>query len=233
MRWTRIGWRKCALLALAVLLALPGTSEARRQGQGNGDEPGAFDYYALTLSWSPTYCADLGRRDGGPQCNGPRPYAFVLHGLWPQRAKGWPEFCDTGGRPWVPQRTIDDMLDIMPSRQLIIHEYKKHGTCSGLSAERYFDTARKLYTSIKIPERYQLPQRPLRLSPGEVVSDFLAANPGLKPEMISIACDDRLQELRICFGRDLRPSRCGSNETARKLCSRDAVTLPPVRQGRF
>ena len=78
------GWRGIAALALALLLAAPEAGDARQRGRGNDHEAGSFDYYALSLSWSPTYCADKGARDGGPQCNGPRPYAFVLHGLWPQ-----------------------------------------------------------------------------------------------------------------------------------------------------
>ncbi len=66
-----------------------------------GDQAGAFDYYLLALSWSPTYCAGLspGRRD--PQCDG-RPYAFVLHGLWPQHERGWPQDCRSADRGWVP-----------------------------------------------------------------------------------------------------------------------------------
>jgi ribonuclease T2 len=233
----KIAQGRIAVLALALLIALAGGAEARRHGHraqaaGSG-QAGNFDYYLLSLSWSPSFCADLGARDGGSECNGPRPYSFVLHGLWPQYTNGWPESCDTGSRPWVPQQTIDDMLDIMPSKKLIIHEYQKHGTCSGLPPERYFDVARKLYTGIKIPERYQRPQETLQVSPGDLVNDFVKANPDLQPEMIAISCDRRLRELRICFSRDLKPQACGGNEAGRKLCSSDRVIMPPVRGGRF
>ena len=66
------------------------TAYDRNSRGSRGDQAGTFDYYLLSLSWSPTYCADLreGRRD--PQCDG-RPYAFVLHGLWPQNERGWPQ----------------------------------------------------------------------------------------------------------------------------------------------
>jgi ribonuclease T2 len=224
-------WGRIAGLALALTVALPDSGEAQRRGRG-GDEAGSFDYYALALSWSPSYCADAGRRDGGPQCNGPRPYAFVVHGLWPQYSNGWPQNCEIGQRPWVENSTIDRMLDIMPSKRLIIHEYKKHGTCSGLSPDAYFDAARKAYESIKIPARYQLPDQPIVTSPGEVVRDFVGANPQLKPDMIAVSCDRQLKELRICFDRDLKPRSCGGNENQRKLCSRDNVVMPPVRSGR-
>src|SRR5208337_982386 len=73
------------------------------------------------------------RGDSDQQCSGARPYSFVLHGFWPQyERRGWPEMCESDKRPWVPQETIDQMMDIMPSRQLVIQEYKKHGVCSGL-----------------------------------------------------------------------------------------------------
>ena len=56
---------------------------------------GKFDYYTLVMSWSPTHCAnaEVGRDE--QQCarfDGLR-YGFVLHGLWPQYEKGYPEAC--------------------------------------------------------------------------------------------------------------------------------------------
>jgi ribonuclease T2 len=123
-------------------------------------------------------------------------------------------------------------MDIMPSRKLVIHEYKKHGTCSGLSPEAYFALTRRLFARIAIPERFRQLREPLILSPDEVETEFLKANPALKPEMVSIACHrTRLSELRICFSRDEKLQPCGVNETQRKLCSSDKVVMPPVRGG--
>ncbi len=217
--------RLAAALAVLVVTAPAAFS--------SGERPGEFDYYALILSWSPTYCAT--RAASGPnepQCRGDRPYAFVLHGFWPQYRHAWPESCETGQRPWVPDTVVKDMLDIMPSKQLIIHEYRKHGTCSGLSARDYFRASRKAYETIRIPPRFQIPQDYQTVSPGEIESEFLKANPGLKPEMISIDCKNRrLRELRICFSRDLQLTSCGANERQDKLCTSDKVVMPPVRAG--
>ncbi|MGI9388151.1 MAG: ribonuclease T2 family protein, partial [Methyloligellaceae bacterium] len=110
---------------------------------------GNFSYYSLALSWSPTYCETSGRGRKDRQCSGQRPYAFVLHGLWPQHDKGWPENCRTGQKPFVPNSVIRSMTDIMPSRGLIIHEYKKHGTCSGLAPNDYFSFSRSLYNKVR------------------------------------------------------------------------------------
>lgn len=132
----------------------------------------------------------------------------------------------------MPEELIQQMLDVMPSKRLIIHEYRKHGTCSGLGPTEYFGVARQLYDQIKIPPRFQNPGGYLTLSPAEVESEFLAANPRLSADMISVACKGRnLGDLRICFGRDLKLQACGVNETQQKLCSSDKIVMPPVRQG--
>ena len=78
-------------------------------GASERNKPGAFDYYVLVLSWMPTYCRSEGRERKDGQCETSKPRAFLLHGLWPQNIKGWPEDCRTPKRPWVPQSVIDDL----------------------------------------------------------------------------------------------------------------------------
>ena len=131
-------------------------SNYRNDGQRN--VAGQFDYYALVLSWSPTYCAEKGDNDR-MQCNRSdgRRYSFILHGLWPQYERGYPSDCQLPRRPFVPEPVIDSMLDVMPSRGLVIHEYRAHGTCSGLDPAPYFSTAHRLFDGIKIPERFRNP----------------------------------------------------------------------------
>jgi ribonuclease T2 len=85
--------RLVAGLAFAVSVLAAAGVAAFAQG-ARQDEPGQFDFYVLSLSWSPSFCAaahDSGR-SGGAQC-GARPYSFVVHGLWPQYEKGFPENC--------------------------------------------------------------------------------------------------------------------------------------------
>lgn len=219
--------------ALIFCAAFAGLAQPHARAAGT---PGKFDYYVLALSWSPSFCAAEGRNQRSAQCSGTRPYAFVLHGLWPQYETsgpdpGWPNHCDTGRKPWVPRQLIAGMLDIMPARGLVIHQYKKHGTCSGLDPERYFRAARSAYERIRIPARYLSPQKPVIVSPREIENDFLKSNQGLAPEMISIACGrgKRLREVRICFSKDLKLRPCGANEAQAKLCRLDKIVLPPVR----
>lgn len=214
------------LAAAAAVWGLAPAAQAQRQGQ-----PGDFDYYALVMSWSPSYCGAEGAGRGDPQCAPHRNYSFVLHGLWPQYARGFPENCRTSFNPYVPRPVIDGMLDIMPSPRLAIHEYRKHGTCSGLDPKSYFDTSRKLYEKVKIPEVYRSLDRPLVTSVADITKAFLAANPSLKPEMMGVACGrpNRIKEIRFCFSKDGAFKTCGSNENQARLCRSRNVYMPPVR----
>ncbi len=196
---------------------------------------GKFDYYALVLSWSPTHCSTPDGEDDDLQCNrrdGKR-YAFVLHGLWPQYTRGWPQECRTPRRPFVPEAVIGSMLDIMPSRGLVIHEYRKHGTCSGLDVQGYFTLSRQLFKSIRIPEDYINPFETQFVAPRDLKRAFAAANPGLPEASIAVSCArgdrGRLREVRICFSKDPKPVPCGPNEDERRLCSSAQIAVPPVR----
>jgi len=190
-------------------------------------EPGDFDYYALVLGWSPTYCLREGDDRADPQCDTTRSHDFVLHGLWPQYAKGWPLDCYGGKRPWVPSQVIGEMRDIMPNKALIIHEYTTHGTCSGLSPEKYYDEARALYERVSIPAGFEDTKARRFLSPETIEAEFVAANDWLKPDMIAVTCRrGNLFDVRICFSRDLRPQACGANEEQKRLCPLARVTVP-------
>lgn len=214
------------LFAVSIQLAFAQYRDRERS------EPGDFDYYTLVLSWSPTHCqfSENYGRGNSRQCNGDKSHAFVLHGLWPQFWKGWPEFCRTRRREWVPNELIEDLDDVMPDKGLVIHQYRKHGTCSGMPPAEYFGLARSLYESVQIPKQFRQPDRPLSLSPDDVEAAFLEANPQLKPEMMAVSCRNNLvQEVRVCFGRDRKPSACGRNEDQARLCRTGRITLPPVR----
>lgn len=206
---------------------------SRDRGSNGRNTAGDFDYYALVMSWSPTHCAST-QRDDDTQCNRSdgRRYNFVLHGLWPQYERGFPGDCDIGRRPFVPDRVIEETMDVMPSRPLIIHEYRKHGTCSGLDPANYFDLSERLFRTIKIPERYVNPFEEQSVAPGDLLSEFLALNKQLKPDQIVVVCDgsrNRLKEVRVCMNPKGEPRSCGRNENQRRLCSASRIYVPPVR----
>ena len=219
-----------ALLAFLLMAGLSNGASAQDRRQ---NEPGKFDYFLLVLSWSPSFCAanaERGERRGAsdPQC-GPRPYSFVVHGLWPQYERGFPEFCQVPA-PRLNRNIVSSMFDLMPSPNLIFHEWDRHGTCSGLSAGAYFEDIRKARAKIKIPPAYLEVTTPLTVSADEVKDAFVAANPGLPEDGISVDCDSRrLNEIRICLSRDFGFRDCP--EVARRSCRRDKLVMPPVRGG--
>jgi ribonuclease T2 len=247
-----------AAFAFCALSGWQASAQDRRQ-----NEAGQFDFYLLTLSWSPSFCdasaeraVQAGRgdeandapakaepaaatdsaatqprrraqRNRNEQC-GDRPYSFVVHGLWPQYERGFPEFCQTPA-PRLNRNIVSSMLDLMPSPQLIFHEWDRHGTCSGLSARAYFDNIRRARATVKIPEQYLALQDPLTVTPTEVEDAFVKVNPGMTRESISVACDaKRLNEIRICMSKKYKFQECP--DVAQRSCRRDKLVMPPVRK---
>ena len=216
------------LSAGLLALAVPAKAQDRRQ-----NTPGEFDFYVLSLSWSPSFCEDAAERGRGGgrsqiQCGG-RPYSFVVHGLWPQYEKGFPEYCQRPA-PRLNRNIVSSMLDLMPAPGLIYNEWDKHGTCSGLSERAYFETVRKARAAVKIPPEFlQLPEAKT-IAPDEIEDAFVKANPGLPPTGIAVTCNrSRLSEVRICMSKDLQFRAC--DEIDRRACRRDQVTMPPMRGG--
>lgn len=208
-----------ALLILLAVLAGPARAEGERSGE--------FDYYVLSLSWSPTWCALEGDARGSDQCDPRHDFGWVLHGLWPQFEDGWPSFCRTAERNPTRAET-GAMADIMGTGGLAWYQWQKHGRCSGLSAADYFAAARTAYGAVERPEVLRKIGRPVRLPASVVEEAFLRDNPGLEPGMITVTCKaDRIQEARICLTRDLQPRACAA-DVARD-CTLDDALLDPVR----
>lgn len=212
--------RRLALALAALALGLP-LSPAAAQGPRAGD----FDYYVLSLSWSPTWCATEAEGDEA-QCAAGRREDFVVHGLWPQYERGWPQDCRTTAAD-PSRRETGAMADVMGSGGLAWYQWKKHGRCSGLSSAEYFDTLREAAAAVEIPPVFAGLFRDLRM-PASVIEDaFLDVNPDLTRDGITVRCDDgMLDEVRICLTRDLRPRDCAPD--SRSDC-RATMLLPKVR----
>jgi ribonuclease T2 len=213
----------CFFAALLFVVASPVRAPAVERSDNGA---GKFDFYVLSLSWSPSFC-ESGRSAKQPECAG-RPYSFVVHGLWPQNEKGFPESC-LSPPPRLPRSIMESMLDLMPAPGLVYHEWDQHGTCSGLSPAAYFDTVRKARAAVKIPPQFLDLKSELRVNPDDVKDVFIKANPGLTASSIAIDCDNRLREVRICLSKNLGFRDCP--EIARRSCRREEIVMPPVRGG--
>ncbi len=187
----------------------------------------AFDYYVLSLSWSPNWCAIEGDARGSDQCDPRHDHGWILHGLWPQYDRGYPEYCQTAKR--APSRRMTaDMADIMGTAGLAWHQWKKHGTCSNLGAMEYFEKSRAAYNSFIRPEVLRRLSKEVRIAPQVIEEAFLAANPTLAPDGITITCKKGyIQEARICLDKSLSPRSCGKD--TRRDCSLPTARFAPVR----
>ena len=193
-----------------------------RSGAGVGGEP-PFDYYVLALSWSPSFCE--GRPDSD-QCG--KGLRFVTHGLWPQYERGYPQNCFTDANRRVSGGLLRAYQDLAPSRGLLAHQWRKHGSCTGLSAEEYFRTARRARARVAIPAALAGASKSVRIDPRVVETAFMQANPGLDRDEVTITCKrGDLAEVRVCLPRDLEPRRCGPDVI--RDCSQRQVDLPAPR----
>ncbi|MEL7172494.1 MAG: ribonuclease T, partial [Pseudomonadota bacterium] len=147
----------------AVILLLLTAVLSAAAAAGRADEaPGRFDYYVMALSWQPSWCASEGDERGARSCRSGTGTGFILHGLWPQRISGWPEYCRAAGRDATRAETAT-MADIMGSGGLAWHQWKKHGRCSGLSPQAYFDRARTAFEKVTRPSLLREIGRPVRI----------------------------------------------------------------------
>jgi len=213
-------------IMIAIVLAAAAVSATAQRRQAPST-PGRFDYYLLSLSWSPQYCSDMGDDPEDPQCAPGRRYGFVVHGLWPQSQDGNnPRTCSPA--PRLDPQTEKSMLDIMPSEQLILHEWGSHGTCSGLQPEDFFKLTRAAFQKVKIPAQYLGPKSALAVPVKQLRQSLTDANPGLRPDEFAIYCDDTyLREVRVCLDRSLNFRACGGR--VRDACHIDTVILRAVK----
>lgn len=216
--------RRLALAGVCLFLTLPSAAQSIREERGA--PAGRFDFYVLALSWSPGFCEISGSRS--EQCDEGSGLSFVVHGLWPQFEQGYPSFCEPSGR-FAPRAAVEETKGLFPSDNLARYQWRKHGTCSGESPSGYFRAVRQARERVRIPDSLRRLESEARVMPAEIERAFMNANPGLRPDMISVSCGRRiLQEVRICFERDLRAFR-QCPEVDRDGCRAGEIVVPAVR----
>ncbi len=211
-----------SLISLVLLSTLTANASF-----AEGERAGDFDYYVLALSWSPNWCALEGDDRNSPQCDDDADFGWVMHGLWPQYHRGWPSYCNNAARP--PSRSMTAaMADIMGTSGSAWYQWKKHGTCAGLSAEDFYDTARTAYDSINRPALLRKLDKQVTLPASLIEEAFLKDNPQLEADGVTVTCrSNRIQEVRICLSKDLDPIKCGSDVI--KDCTAKSAVFDPIR----
>ena len=116
---------------------------ASKHGSGSSSStadntPGKFDYYQLTLSWAPEFCATQGSKSSFQRVRSqaalrPRgPWALAAEQQRLMAAKLQPAHSPSR------MRSSARCCRSCPHADLIQHEWATHGTCSGLSTQEYF-----------------------------------------------------------------------------------------------
>lgn len=178
--------------------------------------------YTLALSWSPAFCRlRQDSRAHSVQCSGDNGrFGFVVHGLWPQGSRTYPQWCPASA-PVTPAIARSNMC-MMPSARLIARQWAKHGACMTRRPETYFGVTRVLWESLRIPD-YDRISREEGLTAGRIRQAFADANGRMwQPSHVGVKLnpDGWLQEIRLCYGPRFRPARCddrryGARDTAK------------------
>ncbi len=192
-----------------------------------GEQAGDFDYFVLSLSWSPNWCALEGAARAAPQCDPDRDLGWVLHGLWPQYETGWPSYCRSAQADPSRAETAA-MADVFGSADAAWYQWKKHGRCVGSTPANYFAAARRAYEAVNRPEVFRKLDDPVKLPASVVEAAFLQANRGWSADMVTITCKSgRIQEARICLTKDLEPRICGPDVV--RDCTMSDALFDPIR----
>jgi ribonuclease T2 len=224
-RLTQAGLVALALCA-AILAAPPSVLAQDRVVRGG--PAGEFDFYVLALSWSPGFCTLEGDGKNRNQCRSGSGLGFVVHGLWPQNERGYPTDCGPAGR--TPSRQAMDVArEVFPEEGLARHQWRKHGVCAGSSPTDYFNDVKRVRAAVVVPPQFKAVDKVQTWAPIDLERAFVAANPGLRADMMSVACRrNELQEVRICLSKDLRSFRT-CQEVDRGGCRTRDISVQPVR----
>jgi len=211
---------KIGFLSIGLLAALAGVA-----AQSGKQAAASFDYYVLSLSWAPDFCAQSRGNPDPNECAAGRHIGFVVHGLWPQANSGTgPENCSAASP--VPQSIVNLMLSYIPTASLIQHEWNAHGTCSGLNMSDYFTDVRKARDTVQIPQQFSSLTQPTNATAAQIEAEFAATNSSFPPAAFRATCTGGyFQEARICVNKSLVPQAC--TVSAGECTSPGMKILPP------
>lgn len=113
--------------------AAPGKTAAPQAKQAS------FDFYLLALTAHAAFCADGNARKS--ECRAGASIPISIHGLWPERFEpgNYPRDCP-GPRLDLRPDSEAQLATLMPGMAdgLHEHEWRRHGTCTGLDDDIYF-----------------------------------------------------------------------------------------------
>jgi ribonuclease T2 len=207
--------------AVCCALLMP---EAWAEGVFRTDTP--FDYWTLSLSWSPQYChANFDSKE--PQCVFEN--YFVLHGLRPHVSGDGDSGCE--GESKLSAELLAKNIDLVPNRSVLLREWRQHGRCSGIGQAEYFVQLEYASRKLRIPSVYAKVTKTLKTTAQEIKNRFIEANPDLQESGIQLVCTgEMLKEINICFDKAFAFRRC---ELELQNRCEDSVKLLKIRFDRI
>ncbi|CAF0852581.1 unnamed protein product [Adineta ricciae] len=180
-----------------------------------------INYFRLSLSWSPSFCAHRKQAPNLFQCQ--NNFTYIVHGLWPnaysqpgekRSMRHHPRNCRN--EQAMSTNTIHKYFCLMPSESLMQAEWEKHGTCYWSSPEEYFEQINVLYSNLQLPKNTEeilsnttLTKAQRRLG---ILDSFLDINPQLardNMQVIMIHKGKDLKEVAICYDLNFNYTKCG------------------------
>ena len=165
--------------------------------------------YTLAVSWSPEFCKGRERQARhARQCSGRAGrFGMVVHGLWPESGRTWPQWCGSARQPTA--RDVRPNMCLSPSVSLLARQWAKHGSCMARRPAIYFKVTRVLWNGLRWPD-YDRVSREDHLTAGTIRTRFVDANPGWSAEAVGVKLNARgwLEELRLCYDKRFMPKAC-------------------------
>lgn len=247
-RMTSIRFSRPALALAVIALLLAASPGQARHRQAAAAEPGAFDYFLLSLSVAPSFCALSPANRAKDECRTITEADFdatplTVHGLWPNRARvgvrRQPQDCQGPPLGTLPDTLQAELRRAMPGGpELEAHEWSRHGTCSGLTPEAYFATV------VRLAQHANEVIGPAIHAQGAAghevrISDLLAAvaahDPALSPAIV-VNCrfprgggEALIDEVRVVLSKDLAPMPAASVGLGQNSgCPKGAGFVPGV-----
>nr|WP_294554358.1 hypothetical protein [uncultured Rhodopila sp.] len=237
-----LAYRRVAAVLLMLLAAVPAQARQRHPASGSS----GFDYFLLSLSIAPSFCALSPANQAKQECQTLteadfRQTPLTVHGLWPNRAgvsvNLQPHDCEGPALGPLPEATEAELRRYMPGGPgLARYEWRKHGACSGMSPESYFAAVAELAAKANgvigaaMREQGMLGQR-LRIA--DLLAAVAARDPALAPAIVVDCRQPRgggealVDEIRVVLSKDLRPMPAESVGLGQNSgCPRGAGLVP-------
>lgn len=193
--------------------------------------------YLFVFSWSPTYCQEVDPQGKQAQCNKNKQYRFIVHGLWPQlhdnQQQGkYSNYCRSVEKN-LEASIVEKYFYLMPSSELMHHEWIKHASCGNFTQQSYFQTIENLYQRFKVADIFKTVDTTQSMSLNALMTELTTQIPNISRKNIVIYCrKNYFGEVRICLNADYSLRHCRYNEIKAGGCRSSQGIIVPFKMNK-